>query len=81
MVLAVIHGHRLSGLEHVDVDPELLERALALEVAGRAERPVVAPACLCGVEDEPALAVGDEAEAGRAKPCLANGHRREPIPR
>src|SRR5688572_17642838 len=36
-VLAVVHAHRLAGLEHVDVDPEARKPPLPLERAVRAE--------------------------------------------
>ncbi len=42
-VLGVVHAHRLAGLEHADVDPELGEPPLALEGAVGAERPFVLP--------------------------------------
>src|ERR1051325_9575433 len=62
LVLAVVHAHRLTGLEDVQVDPELVEPLLALEVAEAAQVPRIPPAALARVDDEPALAVGREAE-------------------
>ena len=44
--LAVVVADRLARLEHVQVQPELLEAALALEVAVEAEGAGVAPAAL-----------------------------------
>jgi hypothetical protein len=74
VVLAVIHRQRLARFEDADVDPDLLEPPLALEVAPRAERAVVAPTRLGAVDDEPALALGSEAEARRPERCLGDGH-------
>jgi hypothetical protein len=58
-VLAVVEAHRLTGLEDVEVDPELPKRPLALEVAVEPERPGVVPPALARVDHEPAVAVGD----------------------
>jgi hypothetical protein len=67
VVLAVVHRHRLARLKDVEVDPELPERPLALEVAGCAERAIIAPARLARVDDEPALAVVNKAVLRRAE--------------
>jgi hypothetical protein len=61
MELSVVHADRLARLEHADVDSELAKPPLALEVAKEPEVPRVAPAALARVDDEPAVAVGDEA--------------------
>jgi hypothetical protein len=74
VVLPVVHGHRLARVEDVEVDAELLERSLAFEVAGRAKRPIIAPASLAGIEHEPAIAVGNEAVLRGAERCLGGGH-------
>jgi len=80
VVLAVIHRQRLARIEDVDVDPELPEWSFALEVAGRAELAVVAPASFGGVDHEPSFTVRSEAEACRAQRCLGDGHECEAIP-
>jgi hypothetical protein len=74
VALAVVQPERLAGLEDVDVDPQLLERPLALEVATDAERPVVAPATRSRIDHEPAVAVGDETELGGTKRYLGDAH-------
>jgi hypothetical protein len=55
----VVHRHRHSRWQHVQVDPELLERSvvLALETAISTEL-VVQPARITSIDDEPALACG-----------------------
>jgi hypothetical protein len=56
--LLVVHRHRHSRRQHVQVDPELLEGGLtlALEAAIGTEL-VVQPAGIAGIDDEPALAL------------------------
>jgi hypothetical protein len=71
-VLLVVVAESLAGLEDVDVEPELAERPLAFEVAVEAERAGVAPASFPGVDDEPAVDVGDESVLRLSKRCL--GH-------
>ena len=61
-VLGVVEAVRLAGLEHADVDADLLEpRGRALEAAGRAERLARPPLGVGDVDHEPALAAGGEA--------------------
>jgi hypothetical protein len=61
LVLPVVHRHRLAGLEHAHVDPELFEaHAVALEEGELPSRPLDVPARLLRVEHEPALAGGNE---------------------
>src|SRR5919206_5077115 len=73
--LPVVEADRLAGLEHVQVDPELPEAALALEVAVVAEPAGLAPAALGRVDHEPAVAVGDETVPRLAQRHLRNAHR------
>jgi uncharacterized protein YceH (UPF0502 family) len=63
LVLAVVQAGRLPGLEHRNVDPELREAGLALEARERAEV-AFCPARVARVQDEPALALRDEACVG-----------------
>src|SRR3954469_16709846 len=70
--LAVVQRQGLSGPEHIDVDPEPREAALALEVAVDAELPGVTPADLAGVDDEPSGAPGPEAELRALERRLGN---------
>jgi hypothetical protein len=74
--LAVVEAERLPRFEDVQVQAELPEAALALEVAVEAERAGVVPAALRGVEDEPAVAVGDQAVLGLPRHDLGDVHRR-----
>jgi len=58
----VVHRHRLTGLEHAHVDPELPETGgVAFEEGELAAGPFDVPAGVLRVEHEPAL-------AGREKP-------------
>jgi hypothetical protein len=59
--LPVVHRHRLTRLENVEVDSKLRKAALALEVAERAEPPGVAPTNLPCAYDEPALSARPQA--------------------
>jgi hypothetical protein len=81
--LPVVHRHGLGRPEHVDADPELRERERelgpAVEVARRAATFAVPPARLAGVQDEPAVAGGDEPVLGRLERRLRN-HRRGACP-
>jgi hypothetical protein len=58
----VVHRHRHSRRQHVQVDPELLEGSLVppLETAVSTQL-VVQPARIAGVDDEPALALWNAA--------------------
>jgi hypothetical protein len=60
--LLVVHRHRHSRRQHVQVDPQLLERrvVLALEAAVGAQL-VVHPAGVAGVDDEPAVGLRNTA--------------------
>jgi hypothetical protein len=79
--LPAVHRHGLARPEYVDGDPELREweLGLAVEVAGRAAALAVPPARLAGVQDEPAVAGGDEPVLGRLERRLRN-HRRGACP-
>jgi len=68
--LAVVKTRRLARLEHHDVDPKLLELGLAFENRSGAELLVLAPACLFGIDDEPAVSLRDEAVFGLLQECL-----------
>src|SRR6185436_19580697 len=59
--LPVIHGHRLAGLEHVQVCAELRPVLVALDVAGGSAAFAVQPAHVARVDDVPSLALRDEA--------------------
>ena len=62
--LPVVHAHRLAGREDVEPEAHLLELRRPLERRRNAAARPVAPAGVAGVEDEPALARGDEPGVG-----------------
>jgi hypothetical protein len=70
----VVHRHRLSSRQHVQVDAELREASLALEAAKAAEL-VLEPARLPRVYDKPALPRGDQPSLGLLQRCFGS-HRR-----
>ena len=74
--LPVVHGHRLARLEHERIDAELVELPPALEVVGDdangAAAVGVTPLGVAHVEDEPALALGDESMLGLLQLRLGN---------
>src|SRR6266508_998887 len=61
---AVVHAVGLAGLEDADVQPDVLKTWLALEDARAAELVTFEPRGIAGIEDEPALPLGDEACVG-----------------
>ncbi len=75
--LPVVHRHRLSRPEHLDVDPELGEVLLPFQIAeGAAARDVV-PARRTSIQDVPAVSAGDEPVLGLFEGRLRN-HAAEP---
>src|SRR5581483_6807357 len=72
--LAVVHAVSLPRHEHVDAEAELTPLLAAFEVRVLSTCVAVDPRGLPGVEDEPALALRDEALLGRLH--LGFGHRR-----
>ena len=63
--LPVVHSHRLAGRESNEVDPQLRKLRVTLEAAVRASPFAGPPTRLASIENEPALARGDEAVFGR----------------
>ncbi len=74
--LPVVHGHRLSRIEDLDVDADLREVLVALEVAERAAPLDVVPARSTRVQDVPALTRRHEPVLGRLHARLRD-HARE----
>src|SRR5207302_1063927 len=72
--LAVVHAVPLPRHEHVDAEAELGPLLATFEVRVLSTCVAVDPRGLAGVEDEPALALRDEALLGRLH--LGFGHRR-----
>src|SRR4051794_1213353 len=72
--LPVVHGHRIAGIEHEDVDADLREVRVGVEAHHPAARPAVVPDDITRVDDEPALALGGESALGLLQPGL--GHHR-----
>ena len=68
--LPVIHRHRLSRLENLDVDPDLGEVLLAFEIAEGAAAGDVVPARRSGIQDVPAVSARDESVLGLLEGCL-----------
>src|SRR5207248_2059350 len=77
-LLPVVHAGGLTRREDADVDADLLEPSLALEPGPRTERVVLVPACLLRVDDEPALALWNEAGLRLLERRLLN-HAQPPI--
>src|SRR5207237_6759532 len=75
-----VRGPRLARVEHADGDPELGEADVALERAERAQLLGVAPAGVVDVEDEPALALRDEAALALDELRFRHRHSRSVIP-
>src|SRR5439155_23913946 len=71
--LAVVHAVPLAGHEHVDADAELSPLLPAFEVCVLPSLLASDPRDVARVEDEPALALGDEPGVGSLQVCLANG--------
>ena len=77
--LPVVHRHRLAGLQHADVDPELREVGLAAEVvafelgADAAALPFH-PGRFARVQDEPALPLRNEPVRRLLERRLGNRH-------
>src|SRR5262245_17480585 len=61
--LVVVHRHGLAGVENADVETDLPEVRGAFEERQLAERPIVTPTRIPGVQDEPALTGGYETRA------------------
>ena len=78
--LPVVHRHGLARSKHGEVDAELREVGLALEPADRGAALGVAPPRLARVDDEPALALRDEAVLGRLELRLGNHERDRATP-
>src|SRR5512133_3082488 len=72
--LPVVHRHRVTGVEHEDVDADLLELRFPVEAHDAASRAAVVPDDVAGIDDEPALARRDEAVLRLFQPGLGN-HR------
>src|SRR5512133_263048 len=72
--LPVVHRHRVAGVEHEDVDADLLELRFPVEAHDAASRAAVVPDDVAGIDDEPALARRDEAVLRLFQPGLGN-HR------
>src|SRR5690242_13140049 len=73
-VLLVVEAERLAGLQHADVDPELLEWKLAaLERGAGAEGLVLVPGGVADVDDEPPVGGGLEAGFRLLELCFV-GH-------
>ena len=74
--LPVVHGHRLTWVEHEGVDAELLGSPLVFEIVERdadgAAAVGVAPHGLAQAEDEPAVAFRDETVVGLLQLRLGN---------
>ena len=72
VVLPVVHRHRVAGLEHEDVDSDLLELRVAVEAHHLAARAAVVPDDVACVDDEPALALGRQTVLRLLQPSLGN---------
>ncbi len=70
--LAVVQAVPLSRLEHVDPEAEPGPLLLAFEAGVLAALLALYPGHVAGVEDEPPLALGDEAVLGRRQLCLSH---------
>src|SRR5262249_54716377 len=80
--LPVVHGHELSGLDHIDVDPELGEVGVGtFKVADGRAALHVEPARRMGVEHVPALPPRDKPALSRLQPRLRNHLRSLSHPR
>ena len=75
VLLPVVHRHHLARVERDEVHADLAELRLAFEVGVRAASLARPPGRLVCVDDEPALALGDETVLRLLEPRLRN-HRR-----
>ena len=73
--LPVVHRHRLARPEHEEVDADLPEVRLALERQALPPSLAVTPACLAGIQDEPAFPDRHDPGLGLLERGLGN-HRR-----
>jgi len=74
LAFPVVEAVRLAGLEDADVERQVPKARLALEADGRAEAFGAKALRLGEVDDEPALARGDDTGFGLGQLCLGDGH-------